>query len=141
MPTYYWYDDAIINIVNGGGMVSSKGGKSSEHWGGSTKAGKSTEVNFPVWWGGSYGGKARKMIENGSEVVKEHESGKPRRMMVGKADKEGLRANVEAVGKAGKEDGDVMSPLTATSSEDDAVFFAYELQTAMPSGYHTVSAT
>lgn len=144
MPTYYWYDDAIFNIGGGGGMMSSKGGKSSEHWGGSNgaKAGKSTEH---VWWGSSYGGKARKMTENESEVVKEQGSGKQRRIMkAGKAHKEGLRVSVEAAGKASKEDEDVIEdvivPLTDVSSEDDAVFFAYELQTAMPSGYHTVSA-
>jgi hypothetical protein len=149
MPTYYWYDDAIFHIGGevhpvgagynpgwnpGWGTTSSKGGKSSTSWG-SVGGGKAEKADGPVWWGSSTGGKARKMAETTPEVIVENGSGKPRRFLnVGKADKDGLRIDG---GKAEKQNLDLQ--MATDRGEDDAVFFAYEMQTAMPTGYHTVS--
>ena len=59
----------------------------------------------------------------------------------GKADKLGLRNGVAIEGKADKESREdvVVSNAIEDFDEEDAVFHAYELQTAMPTGYHTVS--
>ena len=155
MPTYYWYDDAVLIVGGGsGGMMSSKGGKSGG--GDYGKSGKSEEM---VWWGSDYsgGGKARKMVDvtNKEAVIYNNESGKPMRLLRGraggKADKDGLRPSRMNGGKADKNNVEVL-PLTEDDDEgkivplnlysrefgnDDAFF--YELQTAMPTGSLTVS--
>lgn len=115
MPTYYWYDEALLP---GAWPVASSKASKGTSWGSSTtKAGKSEEaVHYPYWWGGYYGGKARKMTET-AEVIVENGEGKPGRA---------LRRN--------KKNEDV---VVDESNEDDALF--YTLNTAMPSGYHTVS--
>ncbi|KAL3799308.1 hypothetical protein HJC23_013033 [Cyclotella cryptica] len=149
MPTYYWYDDIVYGNTWGApgvgtstwwGSSGGKAGKSTSSttsWGSSGgKAGKSVDAGG-AWWGGmGIGGKGRKMQETTAHNEKMSEdnlqntSGKRKRyLQAGKSEKHGFRANVDNGGKADKENEGIAG--------DDIVFYAYALQTSVPTSIPT----